>query len=122
LQVVGSLCIYFVIQKQAEKQEKWRSADKGLQIMKNMHETDPRDDKTRIQDAKGGLLRDTYLWILDHDHFRKWRRNRQSQLLWSKDNPGKGKTMCLAASSKNGESTRPLRVLLLLPGHRGEAE
>jgi len=63
--------------------------------MKDLRETDPRDDKTRIQDAKGGLLRDSYRWILEHDDFRKWRSDPQSRLLWIKGDPGKGKTMLL---------------------------
>jgi hypothetical protein len=87
--------IYSVIQDQAEQQEKWRKDDKYDQIMKDLHETDPRDDKTRIQDAKGGLLRDSYCWILEHGDFRKWRSDPRSQLLWIKGDPGKGKTMLL---------------------------
>jgi hypothetical protein len=87
--------IYSVIQDQAEQQDNWRKDDKYEQIMKDLRETDPRDDKTRIQDAKGGLLRDSYRWILKHDHFRKWRNDPQSQLLWIKGDPGKGKTMLL---------------------------
>ncbi|KAH7111543.1 NACHT domain-containing protein [Dactylonectria macrodidyma] len=57
--------------------------------------TDPRDDKTRIEDTKGGLLRDSYHWILDHEDFQRWRYGPQSQLLWIKGDPGKGKTMLL---------------------------
>ncbi|KFA81610.1 hypothetical protein S40288_09580 [Stachybotrys chartarum IBT 40288] len=83
------------IQDQAEQQDNWRKDDKYEQIMKYLRETDPRDDKTRIQDAKGGLLRDTYRWILEHDHFQKWRNDPRSQLLWIKGDPGKGKTMLL---------------------------
>jgi nucleoside-triphosphatase THEP1 len=82
-------------QGQAEQQEKWHKDDKFDQIMKDLRETDPRDDKTRIQDAMGGLLRDSYYWILEHDDFQKWRSDPQSQLLWIKGDPGKGKTMLL---------------------------
>jgi hypothetical protein len=35
--------------------------------------TDPRDDKARIEQTKGGLLKDSYKWILDHPDFRQWR-------------------------------------------------
>jgi hypothetical protein len=31
--------------------------------------TDPRDDKKRIEDTKGGLLEGSYRWILDHHNF-----------------------------------------------------
>ncbi|UKZ72431.1 hypothetical protein TrVFT333_000060 [Trichoderma virens FT-333] len=57
--------------------------------------TDPRDDKTRIEETKGKLLRDSYCWILDHADFQMWRNNPQCRLLWIKGDPGKGKTMLL---------------------------
>ncbi|KAH6702780.1 WD40-repeat-containing domain protein [Leptodontidium sp. MPI-SDFR-AT-0119] len=57
--------------------------------------TDPREDKKRIQDTKGGLLRDSYRWILDNSEFRRWHDDKQSQLLWIRGDPGKGKTMLL---------------------------
>ncbi|KAH6985561.1 hypothetical protein EDB80DRAFT_873167 [Ilyonectria destructans] len=57
--------------------------------------TDPRDDKTRIEQTKGGLLKDSYKWILDHKDFRRWRDDRDSRLLWIKGDAGKGKTMLL---------------------------
>ncbi|KAL7917824.1 hypothetical protein ACQKWADRAFT_273276 [Trichoderma austrokoningii] len=57
--------------------------------------TDPRDDKTRIEESKGNLLRDSYCWILDHADFQMWRNDPQCRLLWIKGDPGKGKTMLL---------------------------
>ncbi|KAL6904000.1 hypothetical protein GGI43DRAFT_308616 [Trichoderma evansii] len=57
--------------------------------------TDPRDDKTRIEETKGGLLKDSYCWILDHADFKVWREDPQCRLLWIKGDPGKGKTMLL---------------------------
>ncbi|KAK4248387.1 beta transducin-like protein HET-E2C*4 [Corynascus novoguineensis] len=57
--------------------------------------TDPRDDKKRIEDAKGGLLRDSYRWVLDNTEFQRWREDKDSRLLWIKGDPGKGKTMLL---------------------------
>jgi hypothetical protein len=65
-----------------------------------LHATDPRKDKTRIEQKKGGLLEDSYRWILNHDDFRRW-RNEQSQLLWIKGDPGKGKTMLLCGIIDN---------------------
>ena len=61
----------------------------------DLRATDPRDDKTRIEQTKGGLLADAYLWVLDNAYFRQWRADRQSRLLWIKGDPGKGKTMLL---------------------------
>ncbi|KND91038.1 Vegetative incompatibility protein HET-E-1 [Tolypocladium ophioglossoides CBS 100239] len=57
--------------------------------------TDPHDDKTRIEDAKGGLLKNSYDWIVTHDDFLRWRNDKHSRLLWIKGDPGKGKTMLL---------------------------
>lgn len=57
--------------------------------------TDPRDDKTRIELTKGGLLEDSYKWILEHKGFRRWRDHEHSRLLWIKGDTGKGKKMLL---------------------------
>ncbi|RKK90307.1 hypothetical protein BFJ68_g16492, partial [Fusarium oxysporum] len=87
--------IHSAIQDQTRQQEKRHQDDRDKQCLKDLRETDPRDDKTRIQETKGGLLRDSYRWILDNDDFRWWRDDPQSQLLWIKGDPGKGKTMLL---------------------------
>jgi len=42
--------------------------------------TDPGNDKTRIEDTKGGLLRESYCWILEHADFQRWRNDEQSRL------------------------------------------
>lgn len=63
--------------------------------LQHLRLTDPRHDKTRIEQTKGGLLQDSYRWILDNDDFRQWHRDKQSRLLWIKGDPGKGKTMLL---------------------------
>jgi hypothetical protein len=68
------------------------------QCLADLRLTDPRDDKARIEATKGGLLRDSYRWILDHDDFQRWRNDPQSQLLWIKGDPGKGKTMLLCGT------------------------
>jgi archaellum biogenesis ATPase FlaH len=57
--------------------------------------TDPRNDKKRIEDMKGGLLKDSYRWVFHNDSFRQWHEDPQSRLLWIKGDPGKGKTMLL---------------------------
>jgi len=57
--------------------------------------SDPCDDKKRIEDTKGGLLEDSYRWILKNPDFQQWHNSPQSRLLWIKGDPGKGKTMLL---------------------------
>jgi hypothetical protein len=63
--------------------------------MQDLRLTDPRDDKKRIEETKGGLLRDSYRWILENADFQQWRDDERSRLLWIKGDPGKGKTMLL---------------------------
>jgi hypothetical protein len=69
--------------------------DKLEKCMQDLLLTDPRDDKKRIEDTKGGLLEDSYRWILEDSDFQQWRDDQQSRLLWIKGDPGKGKTMLL---------------------------
>ncbi|KAF1969949.1 WD40 repeat-like protein [Bimuria novae-zelandiae CBS 107.79] len=73
--------------------------------------TDPRDDKKRIEDTKGGLLKDSYHWILENSDFQRWRDDHQHRLLWIKGDPGKGKTMLLCGIinelSKSISQTHP---------------
>ncbi|KAN0087273.1 hypothetical protein V8E54_000961 [Elaphomyces granulatus] len=57
--------------------------------------TDPRSEKIRIERTKGGLLTDSFRWILDNSEFQRWRDGIQSQLLWIKGDAGKGKTMLM---------------------------
>jgi hypothetical protein len=68
---------------------------KQERCIRDMRNTDPRDDKKRIEDLKGGLLKDSYRWILDNIEFRQWQDDPKHQLLWIKGDPGKGKTMLL---------------------------
>jgi hypothetical protein len=61
----------------------------------DLRPTDPRKDKERIEEAKGGLLEGSYRWVLNNANFRQWLKDPQSRLLWIKGDPGKGKTMLL---------------------------
>ncbi|KAK4656494.1 HNWD NOD-like receptor pc11 [Podospora pseudocomata] len=63
--------------------------------LSSLHSTDPRLDKKRIEEAKGGLLDDAYRWVFDTPDFRGWHDQSESRLLWIKGDPGKGKTMLL---------------------------
>src|SRR6202161_901732 len=56
---------------------------------------DPRSEKVRIERTKGGLLIDSFRWILDNSEFRRWNQGNRSQLLWIKGDAGKGKTMLM---------------------------
>ncbi|KAK0710684.1 WD40-repeat-containing domain protein [Lasiosphaeris hirsuta] len=68
---------------------------KHNRCLSNLQSTDPRLDKKRIEEAKGGLLTDAYRWIFANPDFRRWHDQSESHLLWIKGDPGKGKTMLL---------------------------
>ena len=80
--------------------------------LQDLHVSDPRDDKKRIEQTKGGLLQDSYRWVLDNEDFQRWRTDDQSRLLWIMGDPGKGKTMLLCGIideiQGEGSSTEPL--------------
>jgi hypothetical protein len=63
--------------------------------VQDVRHTDPRDDKKRIEETKGGLLADSCRWVLDNATFQQWQQRSDSRLLWVKGDPGKGKTMLL---------------------------
>ena len=72
---------------QMEKEDK--------ECIQHLRVTDPRDDKMRIEETKGGLLEGSYHWIIENSDFQQWRNDQRSRLLWIKGDPGKGKTMLL---------------------------
>lgn len=47
------------------------SADEAC--LRGLQTTDPRNNKSRVEQTKGGLLEDLYRWILDNDEFQQWR-------------------------------------------------
>ena len=83
--------IHLVLQDQVSMQME----REDNQCLQHLRLTDPRDDMTRIEVTKGGLLEDSYVWILSHRDFIDWRDGDETQLLWIKGDAGKGKTMLL---------------------------
>lgn len=77
-----------------------KELDKLDRCIHDVRLTDPRDDKKRIVDTKGGLLEGSYRWVLDHSSFKQWRSDPRSRLLWIKGDPGKGKTMLLCGATE----------------------
>jgi ATP/maltotriose-dependent transcriptional regulator MalT len=69
---------------------------------------------TRIERTKGGLLEDSYMWILRHQDFINWRNQDEAQLLWIKGDPGKGKTMLLIGVVKELQKLKSTHDLGLL--------
>nr|CAL30201.1 HNWD3 [Podospora anserina] len=79
--------------------------------LSDLRSTDPRHDKKRIEDAKGGLLKDSYRWVLDNPEFQRWRDGDDQRLLWIKGDPGKGKTMLLCGIIDELEVSTPTSLL-----------
>jgi len=76
-------------------EESYQEVKEDKECVRHLRLTDPRDDKKRIEETKGGLLEDAYRWILENSDFQQWHSDPQSRLLWIKGDPGKGKTMLL---------------------------
>ncbi|KAM5342885.1 hypothetical protein ACJ41O_013851 [Fusarium nematophilum] len=85
---VGNITNYYSTAKSAED-------DLNNSCLADLRCTDPRHDKRRIEQTKGGLLNDSYRWILDNPDFQRWQNDEECRLLWIKGDPGKGKTMLL---------------------------
>ncbi|KAI7972052.1 hypothetical protein EIK77_003145 [Talaromyces pinophilus] len=87
--------VFLAMRDNAKQQERRHEDDEDKKCLKDLYVTDPREDKVSLQETKGGLLEDSYRWILDHVDFQRFRSDPQSRLLWIKGDPGKGKTMLL---------------------------
>lgn len=60
-----------------------------------LFQTNPDDDLERIKHDKGGLLRDSYNWIIDNADFKRWQTDPTVRRLLISGDAGKGKTMLL---------------------------
>ena len=85
--------------------------DKLEKCIQDLRLTDPRDDKKRIEETKGGLLEDSYRWIFHNARFHQWHNEPQNRLLWINGDPGKGKTMLLCGIVNEMKS--PAKTALL---------
>jgi hypothetical protein len=45
--------------------------DKREKCLKELRLSDPRHDKKRIEDTKGGLLKDSCRWIFENSEFKR---------------------------------------------------
>ncbi|KAK4864635.1 hypothetical protein LT330_009630 [Penicillium expansum] len=80
---------------QNSSQEKRSKISADQNCLRDLQTTNPCHDKTRIESVKGGLLKDSYRWVLQNKDFQKWRLDEEVRLLWIQGDPGKGKTMLL---------------------------
>jgi hypothetical protein len=85
--------------------------EKRERCMRDLCVSDPQNDKKRIEETKGGLLEDSYCWVLENPGYQEWHNTKQNALLWVKGDPGKGKTMLLCGminELSKAESNRSL--------------
>ncbi|KAK5994835.1 Vegetative incompatibility protein HET-E-1 [Cladobotryum mycophilum] len=102
--------ILSAIEDHTTQQQKIQRTEKEEECLKDMRVTDPHLDKTRIENTNGGLLQDSYIWIVTDNDFVDWRDHPGSRLLWIKGDPGKGKTMLLCGiinELQTGQSAKP---------------
>ncbi|KAM5496549.1 hypothetical protein McanMca71_004775 [Microsporum canis] len=71
--------------------------DTDCQCLNDLWPDNPDYEKEGIQKSKGGLLKDSCIWVLKNPEFLRWRGDQQSRLLWVRGDPGKGKTMLLCS-------------------------
>lgn len=77
--------------------EQGNPLDTDRQCLKDLWPDNPDHEKEGIQSSKGGLLKDSCIWVLKNPEFLRWRGDQQSRLLWVRGDPGKGKTMLLCS-------------------------
>ncbi|KAJ3526408.1 hypothetical protein NM208_g11205 [Fusarium decemcellulare] len=84
--------------------------DKDNDCLKQLYVVNPTTHKQKIQKKKGGLLKDSYRWILHHDAFTGFLHDPANRLLWINGDPGKGKTMLLCGiiDELQKESSHPV--------------
>ncbi|KAK7179586.1 HET domain containing protein, partial [Paraphaeosphaeria sporulosa] len=58
-----------------------------VECLRDLFATDPLKDKKRIEETKGGLLANSYRWVLDNTTFQQWQQDTHSRLLWVKGDP-----------------------------------
>ncbi|KAF2633479.1 hypothetical protein BU25DRAFT_486568 [Macroventuria anomochaeta] len=88
--------------------------DNSKRCVHGIQSTDPRDDKKRIEETKGGLLADSYRWVLDNATFQGWQHDQRSQLLWLPKTALVSYFFCQATDSRINSATAVLRGLLYM--------
>lgn len=83
--------------------------DENKACLQALVSTDPGEDKQRIQEFKGGLLEDSYRWILENGDYKRFLGDADRRLLWVSGPPGQGKTMLMCGIvEKLSKTIRPL--------------
>lgn len=78
-------------------------SEQEVQCLRHLLLSDPRHDKERIKDTKGGLFEGASSWIFHNEQYLRWRQHDDTKLLWVKGDPGKGKTMLMISMEEKLE-------------------
>ncbi|KAF4449999.1 WD domain protein [Fusarium austroafricanum] len=97
-------------EQQGAWQQKVHLEEKDNECLRDLRITNPQDDKETIIKAKGGLLMESYSWVMENESYQQWINDDESRLLWIKGDPGKGKTMLLCGIINELESSAPHSV------------
>ncbi len=52
------------------------------ECLRDLKLTNPEHDKRGIDQNKEKLLKQSFIWILNDEYFKKWRDNDDTKLLW----------------------------------------
>ena len=106
MQLVELKKILNIMHVQSARELEFRQDERVNKFLQDVRTTDPRDDKTRIEHEKGGLLRASSQWVLDHKYFQRWKEP-EGRLLWIKGDAGKGKTMLVCGIIEHLDDANP---------------
>ncbi|KAK1708842.1 NACHT domain-containing protein [Colletotrichum lupini] len=98
------------ISHQTQQQERRHENGKSEECLRELFQTNPKDDKERIIRRKDNtltLFKSSYEWILNAEEFQRWRTDPESRRLWIRGDPGKGKTMLLCGIIEELEKSDP---------------
>ncbi|KAF4945073.1 hypothetical protein FGADI_12207 [Fusarium gaditjirri] len=98
------------LSRQPSGPERVRLEEKDNECLRDLRITNPQDDKETIIKAKGRLLPESYIWVMENESYQQWINDDESRLLWIKGDPGKGKTMLLCGIINEIESSSPHSV------------
>ncbi|KKP03746.1 hypothetical protein THAR02_04134 [Trichoderma harzianum] len=94
-----------------EEQLRRQISTEDQNCLRELWSHDPYVEKKRIEDTKGGLLQDSFNWILQNDDFCQWFEDPTRPLLWIRGDPGKGKTMLLCGIVDNLQILAPSSLI-----------
>ncbi|KAH6640076.1 hypothetical protein BKA67DRAFT_588521, partial [Truncatella angustata] len=71
-------CLFGILGRLSEDAQLQESIN---QCLADLRVSNPQDDKSRIRSTKGGLLKDSFRWILENTDFKQWRSDKNSKTM-----------------------------------------